>query len=133
MGVNDHDFAFLEGVAIQEVGDVAGNALQPQQAGSIVGADDVMPHQAGIHQRMPTHVAAVAGEYVLNGQNGVAAAEHVNQLAGSDGFSAQLSSCLDCRSNFGAVNLLDDLVNAVDILKLRHSNWNPPIKCSIKN
>ena len=125
VGKDDHDFPLLEVVALEEVGNIALLPLNPQQFTGAAGADDVVPHQTGIHDRMPAHYAAVAGEYILDREHAVSAAKQVDQLAGVDGGGAQVGRGLDV---FGLlfVDFLNDLHDLGQIFELSHC-VTPPL------
>ena len=121
MRIDNHHFTLLEGVALQEVFDVALLTLDPQQLTCAARADDVGPHQARVHQRVPAHYAAVTGEHILNGQHRMARAKQVYQLATMDGIGAKLCRRFDVFGLRG-IDFFDDLVDFLDILQIAH-NW----------
>ena len=62
---------------------------------------------------MPDHITAVAGEHILNRQDGVAASEHMHQFSGGNCFGAEIRGFFNLRSDPFAVDLLDHLHSVI--------------------
>jgi hypothetical protein len=78
VGEDEHHVAFLERVALKEDPGIAFLALEPEELPGPARPDDVRPHEARVVEREKSDVAPIAREDIQDGDDRVAAAEHID-------------------------------------------------------